>query len=399
VEHGTEPGRGRVLIVDDSEFVRTALADRLAELGHEILTAANGLEALDVVEREDVEVILLDVQMPVMDGKELCARLKASDAHRSIPVLMLSTRAEMADRVSGLRLGADDYLPKDCDDEELGAKVEAFLRIKRLHDNLELKRRELATANEKLLQLDRMKQDMSAMIVHDIKNPLNVVMGAFQAVRGFLDGSMTKDDAISLLALGEARADAILKLANELLEIARMEDEEVPLELSTFDLRDLVAGVLGGHAPAAERRGLTLGAAPASEPLPLRADRDQLARAVENLVSNAVKYTPDGGRVEVRLRAFSGRRFGERGSRFLEIVVEDSGAGIAAADLPRLFDRYYRAQARRRGLAEGTGLGLTIVKRIVEAHGGWIHVDSRLGQGSVFRVTLPADPATRPTPR
>ncbi len=386
---------GRLLVVDDSEFVRMALTDRLEELGHEVISAEHGLAALAVLEREEVDLVLLDVQMPVMDGLTLLAKLRGIEALRGLPVLMLSDRAGVAERVGGLQAGADDYLPKHCDDEELGAKVEAFLRIRRLHDALDRERRQMAEANVQLSAMSRMKEDVTQMIVHDIKNPLGVVMGALQGLRAHLEGEMAAEDAAALLGLAEERAGAILKLAQELLDVSRLEDEAVALAPEPVDFRAFVARALTRHTPEASRRGLALSGPADGEPLVVAVDEAHMARVLDNLVGNALKYTQAGGRIAIGLEAFSGRRFGERGSRFLELSVSDTGPGIPPADLPRLFDRYFRADARRRGLADGTGLGLHVVKRVVEAHGGWVRVESELGKGATFRVTVPFAPPRR----
>ncbi len=384
---------GRLLVVDDSEFVRLALTDRLEDLGHEVVTAEHGQAALAVLEREEVDLVLLDVNMPVMDGLALLARVRDIEALRGLPVLMLSDRAGVADRVGGLQAGADDYLPKDCDDEELAAKVEAFLRIRRLHDALDRERRQLSEANQQLAAMSRMKEDVTQMIVHDIKNPLGVVMGALEGVRSHLAGEMTAAEAEGLLALAEDRASAILKLAKELLDVSRLEDEAIALELEAVEFRDFTARAIARHAPAATRRGLSIAPLADGEPLLVFIDETHMARVLDNLLGNALKYTQPGGTVSLALKAFSGRRFGERGSRFLEIAVADTGPGIPLADLPRLFDRFFRADARRRGLADGTGLGLHVVKRVVEAHGGWVRVESEPGKGATFRVTVPFSPS------
>ena len=237
---------------------------------------------------------------------------------------------------------------------------------------------ELEDQNERLRELDRLKDEFVALVSHELRTPLTSIRGYLELV---LDGEAGElsDDQREFLGIVERNSHRLLALVGDLLFLAQVEAGKLSLELGAVDLSSIAAETVETARPLAEERGITLTLA--SGPLPLLAgDRVRLAQLLDNLVSNGLKFTPSGGRVDVRVRA-------ERGRAVIE--VRDTGMGIPAGEQEHLFERFFRASKATEQAIPGTGLGLAISKAIVHAHGGRITVASEEGKGSTFRVTLP----------
>ena len=237
---------------------------------------------------------------------------------------------------------------------------------------------ELAAQNERLRELDRLKDEFVALVSHELRTPLTSIRGYLELVLDGEAGDLT-DEQRQFLGVVERNAHRLLALVGDLLFLAQVEAGKLSLEIGAVDLSSIAAETVETARPLAEEKGVTLTLA--SGPLPLlAADRVRLAQLLDNLVSNGVKFTPSGGRVDVRVR-------GEQGTAVLE--VRDTGMGIPAAEQEHLFERFFRTSKATEQAIPGTGLGLAISKAIVQAHGGQITVASEEGAGSTFRVALP----------
>jgi two-component system phosphate regulon sensor histidine kinase PhoR len=224
---------------------------------------------------------------------------------------------------------------------------------------------------------EQVRRDFVANVSHELRTPLAALKSVIETLEGgALDDPLT---AREFLSRGDAELDRIVQMVEELLELSRIESGEVPLARKELAPADLLNTAVERMKPRAERQGVTL-TLDAPEDLPnVSADRNLLERAVVNLIDNAIKFTPRGGVIDVSAQSVNG---------LLSVEVRDSGEGIDSADLPRIFERFYKADRARR--AGGTGLGLAIVKHTIEAHGGSIGVESKPGAGSTFRFSIPA---------
>jgi signal transduction histidine kinase len=241
-------------------------------------------------------------------------------------------------------------------------------------------RQELTNQNERLVEVDRMKDEFISLVSHELRTPLTSIRGYLELVMDGSAGEVT-DEQRAFLAVIDRNSDRLLQLVGDLLFLAQLESGRFSLDPADVDLADLAADSAAAARPAAEAKDvkIELDASPAS----LRGDRGRLAQVIDNLLSNAVKFTPEGGRV----------RLGVTVDERVRLVVSDTGMGISAEDQARLFERFFRAEAATTASVSGTGLGLTIVKGIVEAHGGSIGVTSEIGKGTTFVVELPAGAA------
>ncbi len=246
---------------------------------------------------------------------------------------------------------------------------------------LEQQRNELQEANAKLQDIDRVKADFVAMLVHDLKSPLTVV----RATLGLLEsGGFSQEEQARFVATSQRNLDKMLTLINDTLEVYRTDTQDVALNRVEIDSERLVRESAEAAKIAAAAQEIDLEVSLEAGLPKIKGDYDKLERVFSNLFSNAIKFTPAGGKITI-----SARRVLEGGQLYLEVVIQDTGEGIPEDALPYLFEPY--TQARSKHSKAGVGLGLAIVKRIITAHGGRIEVASKLGEGSVFTLTLPAE--------
>jgi signal transduction histidine kinase len=300
--------------------------------------------------------------------------------------------AVIRERVAALR---EDFNAEDNESavEELTRQNRDFVRIlgeleekreelERLNEQLTASNAELNEANARLRELAEMREEFLALTTHDLRSPLTVISGVISFFTSGRLGELSPEQK-NMVAMMERNTQNLIELVNDLLDAAKLESGSLQLEPTDVDLRDLINETCESFAQLAREKGLTLARddMPADLPRVVRADRAKLRRVIVNLLSNALKFTPKGGRVSVRVEA--------EGERAARIAITDTGVGIAADDLPFLFDKYEQARHRATRGEKGTGLGLYITRQLVELHGGEISVESEVGRGSTFSFTLP----------
>jgi signal transduction histidine kinase len=375
-----DDGGATILVVDDDPRNVRLVESMLKPSGYVILQAYDGREALHRVETERPDLILLDVMMPELSGFELCTLLRGRHETRLLPILMVTALNALEDKVRGLELGADDFLTKPINRTELLAKVRSILRVKRLQDQVEKHRRELEAANRELLLTQRFQESMTQMVVHDLKNPLAGIMGNIQLVQ-MQHERMAAPRREELLQRSLDSARQMARMIQNILEVAKLEEQKMPLKREALDVRAIVAEQTAEIASLSARDGIRLETDVAPGLPPVDADRELLGRILGNLLSNAFKHTPAGGRITVSA--------GEEGDRIV-LSVRDTGEGIPEDLLPYIFEKFVAGESEnRRRQTYDSGLGLTFCRLAVECHGGDIAVASRLGEGTVVTVHLP----------
>lgn len=373
-QHSVAPGF--LLIVDDDSGNRDVLSRRLTRLGHTVKTAGNGGDALQLMRDEAFDLVLLDILMPDMDGYEVLGHIKEDPQLQHIPVIMISALNEVQSVVRCIEAGAEDYLAKPFDPTLLRARVGASLDKKRGRDR-ETKLFEQLEQNYKRLQeMEKLRDDMRNMIVHDLRTPLTAVIVGVEMLEKHGDLNESQREMMSI-AVGGGKT--LLGMINDLLDVEKMEAGSTQLQYDQLTAATLVSGAIEQVATLAAD-GLTVLKSDIPTDLPtFLGDGSKLTRALVNLIANAIKFTPNGA---VTVSA-------SNDAEYVRFAVRDNGAGIPAEAFGRIFEKFGQLDSHSK---VGTGLGLAFCKLAVEAHGGSIAVESIPGTGSTFSFTIPLKP-------
>jgi signal transduction histidine kinase len=383
---------GRILVVDDADFNREVMTRILEKEGYRVETAMDGADALEKMRRTSYDMILLDVMMPGVSGIQVIETMHDDDSLRHIPVIMLSALNEQEIVLKCIQLGAQDYLPKPINQQLLKARISACLEKKRSHDlEVEYTRRvesmgaQLQVVNERLRQANQIKTRFLATAAHDLKNPLGAILLMADRINYEAEQGHVGEVTLSQSSRIHDMVQRMIQIINSVLDAAVQEMGEVSLTFEMTNLGDLVHRVVQENEVYADSKGIRLVYVEtfAAECWGLL-DQLRISQAMDNLVNNAIKYSPQGStiRVELGLRIVDGQ---DR----VHIEVRDQGPGLTSADIEQAFGPFTRLSAQPTGGEYSTGLGLSIVKQMVELHGGWVWIESEPGQGAVFLVEIP----------
>lgn len=351
----------RLLIVDDVPDNLFLVRTILEEEGYEIVTSSNGQEALEIIETEPPDLVLLDVMMPVMDGYEVTRRMRAMKDLPFIPILLI-TAYDRANAVKGLDLGADEFIRKPIEADELLARVRSLLRLK--HSIAERDR------------IDRQRQDFVSRLTHDLRTPLVAADRMLGLLQDGVLGEISPQICEALTIMGRSNRN-LLEMVNKLLDVYRYESGSKTINLQPLDLKELLDQVVQELKPIAISKNLELIADLDGIGL-VKVDRLELLRVFNNLIGNALKFT-ESGRVHVSLKSDQSEAI---------IAIADTGAGVPLEEQPFLFQRFSQGNHQK----QGSGLGLYLSHYIVNAHNGKIFVKSPnldSQKGSTFSVHLP----------
>ncbi len=360
-------GWKRILTVDDSGLVRSALKRIFAETSAKLEEAKNGTQAVErISEISKFDLILLDLEMPDLNGIQVLEQIRR--ASQDVVVVMLTSSEDIKKAITTIREGADGYFQKQDLPLE-GDKTQFF-------DALEQARNYRAGIIARR-QLEQLKTDFYSMITHDIRNPANVVE---LAIEQLLDEQSSFDShQQKMLVLASEAAKKMISLVTDYLDYAKIDAGYLKIETKDTDLCKLVQSSSEQARVIATEKNQTL-KLELPETLNAFVDETKLKQVVDNLISNAVKYTPEHGSIEIKL---------EQKGDFVRFAVKDTGQGISSDHLKMLFEKFSRLPGESHR-SKGTGLGLVIVKAIVEGHGGKVWAESKgLGEGSTFQFEIP----------
>ncbi|HCA81267.1 MAG TPA: hypothetical protein DEP53_16175 [Bacteroidetes bacterium] len=366
-----------ILVVDDTEDNLDLLEFALKRKPVKMLRAASGRECLVIAEQQHPDIILLDIQMPEMDGFETLKRLRANPATIKIPVVFLTAQRKDAESIAaGLALGAEQYLTKPIDTDELLVRTKMLIQLKRAE-----------------AELEQTKSDFMAMLVHDLRSPLIGVKSVIELLQDSGKGSVLNDDSFELLNSAHSSAKKLLELISDFLDLSKYEAGTMTFDRSPVPVRRFVDPVLSQMDIQFKQRNVKLTSNLPAQLPDVFADAAKTEQVVMNLLSNALKFTKSGGSIEVTAVPISLELItadGPRPKNFVRVDIIDNGVGIAADELPTLFERYKQASSAKIIKQKGTGLGLVICRRIVEAQGGKVTAESDPGKRTTFSFTLPA---------
>ncbi len=376
----------KILIVDDEEKNIKLLEGILAPENYQVVAASCGEEALKQIKDHRPDLVLLDVMMPGISGFDVCRQLKRNEQTRSIPVVMVTALKENEHRICALESGADDFLNKPVDQTEMLIRIKSLLRIKSYHDELLDSWREIAAKNEILVELEKIKEGLTHMIIHDLRNPLGALIGHVQLLM-LEEQNLSRDQLRSLTSCFRFCRE-LDDMIQSLLDIHKMEEGKLGLKKEKIHFGDVIDQTICQLTPRANQKHITLNCHKPDSLPTVAIDHSLMNRVIANLLNNAIRHTPPDGTVTITAQH-------PHDNRCLHIQVEDTGDGLAPEYHHKVFDKFEQPRLKRKGVKVGSsGLGLAFCKLAVEAHGGRIWVESQgEGKGANFQFTVPLDPS------
>jgi signal transduction histidine kinase len=372
----TDPGKLQlkacsILIVDDNPQNLHLLGKVLQENSYEIEFATSGIAALDWLKVKQFDLILLDINMPGMDGFEVCRRIRSDKAFDFVPVVFLSAETERESILKGFELGAQDYVSKPFDSRELLVRIRTHLALRVTLEKLEIEK-------ERAQSADNLKSAFLATMSHELRTPLNSIIGFTGILMKEKPGPLN-DEQKKQLSMVQSSARHLLTLINDVLDISKIEAGQLKINYQNFNLPDLINKVVESNKPFAEKKNLGITVSIDKNINKFTSDNLRMQQILLNLVNNAIKFT-ETGTINIKCESVG---------NYVRIQITDTGIGIENDKIDQLFKPFTQIDTGLLRKYEGTGLGLSICKKLIELLNGKIEVESRFGSGSTFTVTLP----------
>ncbi|MCH7973396.1 MAG: response regulator [Bacteroidetes bacterium] len=379
-----------ILIVDDHPANLQLLANLLRDEDYKVRISTNGKLALKAIDNSHPHLILLDINMPEMDGFEVCKVLKKNETTREIPIIFMTAQADVKDKVKGFELGALDYITKPIQIEEVLARVRTHITLfflqremKNINQILEGKVRqrteELEIALDKAEESSKIKSHFLALMSHELRTPLAGIIGLSEIIKEEEKNPELKEFSDSIYNAGTRLKDTL----NAILDLSRLATDKKQLDFIKVDITERVGLIVKSFKDEAKFKNLNLNFINKSGILFGDIDKTMFDIVINNIISNAIKYSKEGN---IQIRTSSDI---EDGYKWITIEVEDTGIGIPEDKLEIIFDEYRQADEGMKRNFEGVGLGLTIAKQYTEIQNGKISVVSQLGKGSTFTLKFP----------
>lgn len=364
----------RILVVDDDQHILKLINKFLSLENYTVNFAHNGQEAIRFIDRfPDTELVILDMIMPDITGLNVCRIFREKYSLFELPIIFLTARNSSTDIVNAFEAGANDYLSKPFNRPELLARVKTLVKLKRL-----------TKSNVVLQEAMDLKNQFLHMTIHDLRNPLNVVIGLTSMIKREANHDDETNEYLDLIL---ESSDLMLSLVNELLDAARIDSGKMVLKKTIENMSDLARLAYDKNLNSAEKKGqeLVLELPPENDCF-ISCDLVRMKEIMDNLVSNAIKYSPLGKKIWLRVSKQNDNNL----KKYVRFSIKDEGPGLSEEDKKKIFGRFQRLSAQPTGGESSSGLGLSIVKQLVELHDGRIWVDSEHGRGSEFIVELDA---------
>jgi len=368
-----------ILNVDDNSANRYVKSRVLRDAGFEVLEAGTGEDAISLAGERRPDLVLLDIRLPDISGIEVCRRLRGDAATQRIPIVHISaTHVSAADEASSVDAGADIYLAEPVAPHELSSAVRTLLKLRSTEQGLAAALRQAQEAQRVAEEAVRTKDEFLAMLSHELRTPMSAMLGWLHLLKV---GKLNPEQQANALDTIERNARVQTQLVNDLLDVSRIVTGKMELDGEIIPLDRALESAIDSARLEGQARGIELDARLDRGAWMVRGNPQRVQQIFSNLLSNAIKFSAQGGRVAIRLE-----RAGDRA----RVTISDQGEGIAAALLPHIFERFRQADSSTRRRHGGLGLGLAIVRSLVELHGGSVSAASPgLGRGATFIVTLP----------
>lgn len=357
----------KILIIDDDETMRDSCTQVLQKSGYEIEIAENGEKGIAKAKEINPDLVLLDLKMPGLSGIEVLKRLKKFDER--IIIIIITGYATVESAVDTMKQGVFEYLPKPFTPKELRKIV--------LHGLM--RRKCLMEADRLREEKEKMKKNFVSLVSHELRAPLSAVQQNFMTITSGMMGELP-DTVMNTIQRLSGRIEGLIHLINDWLDLSRIESGEVEIECIRVDLKEVLSDIINLFTSTAEKNEVKLKLNAGDENYDIMGNGQTIRMLFTNLIQNAVKYNRKGGAVAVII---------EKGEKHVTVLVKDTGIGIPEDKLPLIFEQFYRVKDKKP--IEGSGLGLSIVKEIVDVHQGIIEVSSKLNKGTTFMVKLPTN--------
>ncbi|MCS6807524.1 MAG: hybrid sensor histidine kinase/response regulator [Bacteroidota bacterium] len=369
----------RILVVDDVQENTYIVSTILKNAGYTALVAHSGKQAIQIAEKEHPDLMLLDINMPEMNGYDVCKYFKETPGIADIPIVFLTVHTDADSIARAFDNGAVDYLTKPFKKTELLARVKVHLALRQAQEQLE-------ENNERLQRLNEEKNEFLGIAAHDLKNPLNTIRGMAQMIRKRHEIGMSTEELDDIATQIETSSNLMFEIIRNLLDINRIENGNLVVEVTTVNLGLSLYAVLERYQGAAAKKHIALHTHMPEHDIFIYADPTLTVQILDNLVSNAVKYSPINTNVWIRVQPYPERQR-------VRVSVQDEGPGLSEEDKQKLFHKFARLSAKPTGGEHSTGLGLSIVKRLAEAIGANVWCESELGKGATFIIEFLDDTA------
>lgn len=355
----------KILVADDYKPLHKIIHLHFKEFVSEIDTAHDGADALEFIEKNglDYDLLILDIMMPVVNGFEVCTKVREKYSLFELPILIVTAKKDVDDIVKGFDVGANDYLSKPFERSELLARSKTLIRLKRL-----------TKANDVLSQAVNLKNQFIRMNIHDLKNPLTTI-----SLNAEMLSNEQKYDEESVSLISSA-ATHMLRLVNEILEISKIDSGKYSLLRENFDIAELVELVVLNNVKKANIKDQNLQFRKNNEKILINADKDKVYQIIENLISNAIKYSPVGRNIFIHVKK-NKMKFS---NSFVRVEVIDEGPGFSDEDMKKVFSRFQKLSAKPTANEPSSGLGLSIAYELAKMHDAKLWIESEKGKGAKF---------------
>lgn len=375
-----------ILLVDDSKAIRTMLENHLVAAGYAVKLAADGTEALKLFQETLPILVLLDIVMPDMDGYEICRRIRGLPLGVDVPIVFLTALSDLQSHQKAMEAGGDDLIPKPINRSELLMRVRSMSWMHRLRTELRNGYNLIRSQRDALVSAQQRKDELTNLIVHDLKNPLTNIIGHSDFIEDQAD--MDPKTVREMVRSMGSSARVMMRMVMNMLDIMRSEDGMLQPKMASVDVPELLDGLKRSMAGLILKKKITLTVSKALTAEKVSGDPDLLRRTLDNLVDNAIRSAPSGSAIAVEARTVGVN---------VEIRVRDQGPGVPAEHRENIFDKYVQlGREDPTHPRSNLGLGLTFCRLAVEAHNGRIWVEDNQPQGACFCLQLPCDAAVKP---
>lgn len=368
--------RTKLLIVDDNSNNRAAISYWLDEEDYEILHAMDGTSALKIIQTFVPDIILLDYNLPGIDGIEVCQKIRSNKNLPFIPIIMMSSYAPEA-HVIALEQGVDEFIPMPIMPTEIKSRLRAMLRLKQaVSESLKL-----SSENKKLQELDKIKSNFISKVSHELKTPMQSILGYTEILKEGLQGELNFPQKLMVKQIREA-GEQLLDLINQLLDFEITEKEEMSMLTKVFNIESVFNYLSQIANPIATKKNIKLNFTLENKNIQLESNKEIVQKILLNIISNSIKFSNNNSTILISAKELQNE---------VEFKVIDNGQGIAKLNIAYIFDKFWQEDESITRTHGGLGIGLTLVKKLVTKLNGRIIVDSKPNKGTIFKVILPKE--------